>query len=303
MININRLEQLNNSNKERQSQLLHHKFYSTFMVDVDSCLTGVEGIDELGKMYGIEKVIRALTRGPLDGNNKMTFTETFPKRLNLIRPKEEDIKIEAQIYLDNIIKDVFKVFQVLRSAGVDIRLLSAGFKNAMDKLAEYLRIPLEKIYANTLLFDENGNYMGFDETNPLCREGGKKQIIENLLNKKEIESSVAIIGDSVSELETEPETDFRIGFGGFVSRERVVKEADIFLTEPTFAPLILLLLDPPKIRKIFYEQLENREILIKAFNSMRGVLFNDRAKLLQQSIMELYEEFVFYAKNVEISNS
>lgn len=274
--------------------LLEHKFYRRVAIDVDSCLAGIEGIDLLAKIRGVGKAVTEMTKTAMGTGGY--FNVALARRLELIQPKEKDLDYVANIYINNIVKDARVVIKFLQENGIDAMLLSGGFRSSIIPLAEYVGIPKQNIFANDLIFGETGEYLGFDGKNLLSQEKGKKKQIEKLKHKKN--GRYAIIGDGVSELETEPETDFRIGFGGFISREKVFNEADVFLSEPTFYPLILLLLDSYKIRKIFYEQPENRELLIKAFNSMRGVKFNSRARLLKQSIIELYEEFVFFVKNV-----
>lgn len=300
MTNINRLERLNRPNKEQQDQLLQHKFYPTLMVDVDSCLIGfrrgqgVEGIDILALMQGpeVERQVVDITNNTMGGDK--LFNEALFERLNIIKPKEKQLAKVEKIYLDNIVPDALETFNILKNMGVDISLLSGGFVNMMGKLAEQLGIPLNQVYANELLFDINGDFVDFNHENLLSKEGGKKLQIEKLIEEKKITKPVAIVGDGTSELKTVPTTDLIIGFGGFVQREKVKLEADVFLTEPTFASLILLLLDPESIRKIIYEQPENREILQKAFNSIENARFNSRAKNLERSIDELYDEFAHY---------
>lgn len=38
-----------------------------------------------------------------------------------------------------------------------------------------------------------------------------------------------MVGDGVSDLETRPEVDLFVGYGGFVSREKVEREAAVFI--------------------------------------------------------------------------
>lgn len=42
-------------------------------------------------------------------------------------------------------------------------------------MAEYLKINLSNIYANKILFDQNGQYAGFDKTE-LTSNSGSKQV-------------------------------------------------------------------------------------------------------------------------------
>lgn len=288
------IEQIKFTENKYDLKFLNHKFYRRVMLDVDSCLSGIEGIDWLAKIKGVGKIVSEMTKTAMGKGG--SFNVALAKRLEFIQPNKQDLDYVSDIYIKNIVTDAKITIKLLQENGADVMLLSGGFRSSIIPLSQHVEIPKQNVYANDLIFGKEGEYLGFDGRNLLSQEKGKKKQIKKLKNKKN--GLYAIIGDGVSELETEPETDFRIGFGGFVSREKVFNGADVFLSEPTFAPLILLLLDPQKIRKIFYGQPENRELLIKAFNSMTGVRFNNRAILLKQSIKELYEEFVFYAKNV-----
>ena len=53
-------------------------------------------------------------------------------------------------------------------------LVSGGMRIMIDPIAEILNIPLENIRAQTLFFDEQGNYKSFCPDEPTCRAGGKK---------------------------------------------------------------------------------------------------------------------------------
>lgn len=62
----------------------------------------------------------------------------------------------------------------------------------IEPVAEVLRIPLHRIYANTLLFHEEeegkesthpvGSFRGFDENEPTSRDGGKPAVVQGLID-------------------------------------------------------------------------------------------------------------------------
>ncbi len=54
---------------------------------------------------------------------------------------------------------------------------------------------------------------------------------------------VVMIGDGISDLETKPDVDLMIGFGGVVEREKVKKGADLWLnrTLPTLLKILSVL--------------------------------------------------------------
>jgi phosphoserine phosphatase len=52
----------------------------------------------------------------------------------------------------------------------------------IEPVADRLGIPVHRIHANRLLFDEaHGAYTGFDEREPTSRDGGKRVVVEQLI--------------------------------------------------------------------------------------------------------------------------
>jgi phosphoserine phosphatase len=48
-----------------------------------------------------------------------------------------------------------------------------------------------------------------------------------------------MVGDGVSDLETQPVVDLFVGYGGYVARERVRREARAFITRLSELPALL----------------------------------------------------------------
>ena len=86
------------------------------------------------------------------------------------------------------------------------------------------------VEAVPMLFSDTGEYVGYDESFPTTRNLGKNEIIrewkEALLPER-----VIMIGDGISDLETKPDVDLMVGFGGVVAREKVKEGADLWLTD------------------------------------------------------------------------
>ena len=64
-----------------------------------------------------------------------------------------------------------------------IFLVSGGMRELIEPLAEELNIPPERIFANKLLYDFNGEYVTFDGNQPTSRTGGKPVVVQRV--KKE----------------------------------------------------------------------------------------------------------------------
>jgi len=87
-------------------------------------------------------------------------------------------------------------------------------------------------------FDDEGNYLSFDAGYPTARSGGKPECLRQLKAAFDADYTV-MVGDGVSDLETAPEVDQFIGFGGFAIRDKVKREADAFITD--FSELVPIL--------------------------------------------------------------
>ena len=86
---------------------------------------------------------------------------------------------------------------------VDVYLISGGFDALIFPVAEELNIPLSNVFANTLLFTEDGKYRGFDESQPTSQSGGKGKAIASILNRKQYRR-VVMVGDGATDAEAAP---------------------------------------------------------------------------------------------------
>ena len=130
---------------------------------------------------------------------------------------------------------VAELVAVLHARKVPVFLVSGGFRAMIEPVAELLSIPKERIFANQLLFGEDGSYAGFDDKEPTSKSGGKPLVVGTLMKTHGFQRLVAI-GDGATDLETRPPAAGFIGFGGVVVRQKVKEGADWFVTD--FAELI-----------------------------------------------------------------
>ena len=79
-----------------------------------------------------------------------------------------------------------------------------------------------------LLFDHEGNYVGFDEHYPTTRSGGKPEVIARLKVQFNAEQTV-MVGDGASDLEAKSVVDRFIGFGRYTVRPKVRAGAHVFI--------------------------------------------------------------------------
>jgi phosphoserine phosphatase len=98
-------------------------------------------------------------------------------------------------------------------------------------IAEHLRIPSHRVFANNILFNEaDGAYASFDASAPTSRDGGKRTVVQKLIDDHGY-SGVVMIGDGATDMQARPPASAFIGYGGIVVREKVKEGADWFISD------------------------------------------------------------------------
>jgi len=196
--------------------------------DVDSTVIRDEGIDELAKFCGKGEAVAKLTKEAMGGS--MDFRQALALRLDLIRPTSTQLKkfiLQEKQLLTPYVKEFI---HELQKRGVDVYLISGGFRSLIEPLAQDLNIPPTNIYANKLKFYHDGEYAGFDESQLTSRSGGKAAAIRHLKEKFGYET-VVMIGDGMTDWEAAPPADLFIGFGGNAFRQEVKNKSKWYVTE------------------------------------------------------------------------
>lgn len=205
-------------------------------LDCDSTLCAIEGVDELAALRGpqVEQQVVALTNQAMDGT--IPIDEIFGRRLDLIRPTHAMCTAVAQDYISALSPGVREALATLRDAQWQPIIISGGFTQVIEPVARELDI--EEIYAVSLTFRDNGDYLGFDTEAPTARNGGKPDIIREIRGKIG-PCQVVMVGDGISDWETSSVVDLFVGFGGVVSREKVKAKAEQFITHFSELPTII----------------------------------------------------------------
>lgn len=71
-----------------------------------------------------------------------------------------------------------ELIAALQLNNIEVFLVSGGFRLMIEPVAEQVNIPLRNIYANTIFFDDDGKFAGFDDTELTSRDGGKAEAIK-----------------------------------------------------------------------------------------------------------------------------
>ena len=75
---------------------------------------------------------------------------------------------------------ISELVSALQQKDKRVYLVSGGFRQMINPVADAVNIARDNIFANSLLFGDDGAYAGFDETEPTSRAGGKAEVVVSL---------------------------------------------------------------------------------------------------------------------------
>jgi D-3-phosphoglycerate dehydrogenase len=201
-----------------------------FVIDFDSTFTQVEALDELVKisLHGqtqssevLEK-IKNFTERAMAG--ELSFSESLSKRVALLNANQSHLAQLVEV-LKGKVSDSFKRNkEFFITFGEQIRIVSSGFKEFIVPIVAEFGIEEQNVYANTFIFDQAGNIIGFDHSNYLSQDKGKVKLLKEL----QLPGEVYVLGDGYTDYEIR-EAGLANKFFAFtenVEREIVISVAD-----------------------------------------------------------------------------
>lgn len=210
------------------------------MLDVDSTLSGVEGIDSLAALRS--EAVRARVAEITDSAMRglVPLADVYTERLAAVMPTRAEILGLGQEYVERMESGASETLARLAQMGVRIVLVSAGIRDAILPLAKMLGISESDVHAVRVDFTDSGDYDGFDATSPLAQNGGKPIVVRGL----RLPRPILAVGDGVTDAELRtinpPAVDAFAAYTGVVERPTVVSVADYRVT--SFEELLSLML-------------------------------------------------------------
>ncbi|KAH8058260.1 phosphoserine phosphatase [Aureococcus anophagefferens] len=203
--------------------------------DADSTLISEEGIDVLAAHCGAGEAVAAWTAKAMGGGVKF---EDAAARLELIEPSRADVEACLAAHPPQVTPGAEALCAALAARGTLVYVVSGGFRCMIEPTAlSSFGVPSDRVFANHILWDEAGNYVGFDEAEPTSRDGGKPKVVGML--KAAGAKTVVMVGDGATDAQAKPPADAFLGFGGVAVRDVVRDSADWFVTD--FADVVAAL--------------------------------------------------------------
>jgi phosphoserine phosphatase len=199
--------------------------FNSVVLDVDSTLSGIEGIDWLASLRGVELKAwsAALTERAMEG--KLPIEAVYSERMGAIRPALAEIEELGRVYVERIAPRARETLAELRAQGIELVMVSGGLREAILPLARELGVEEQRVHAVSVFFDEEGNYAGFEEQSVLTRQDGKRITVRDM----GLRGPILAVGDGMTDCEIREVVEGFAAFTGFMRRETVVQRADFVI--------------------------------------------------------------------------
>ncbi|WP_295654117.1 HAD-IB family phosphatase [uncultured Mucilaginibacter sp.] len=201
-----------------------------FIIDFDSTFTQVEALDELARISlkdhpDREKIylqIEELTNAAMEG--RLSFSESLEGRVKLLQANQTHLQALVKHLRRKVSASFSRNKNFFRDHQDEVLIVSGGFKEFITPVVSEYFIKKENIYANTFVFDDEGNIIGYDHDNPLSQEGGKVK----LLKKLDLQGEIFGIGDGHSDFQLKESGMIKtfFAFTENIERKAVAEKAD-----------------------------------------------------------------------------
>ena len=196
--------------------------YNTVIFDVDSTLSGIEGIDWLAALRGpkMQAWSASLTERAMKG--ELPIEAVYGERMNAVRPTASEIEALGREYVERIAPGARQAVAEMRRSGIHLMMVSGGLREAIIPLARELGIPETALYAVSVYFDDNGGYAGFESASLMTRQEGKRITV----GKMGLTPPTLAVGDGMTDSEMKSVVTNFAAFTGFTRRQPVIERAD-----------------------------------------------------------------------------
>ena len=196
--------------------------FNTVVLDVDSTLSGIEGIDWLAELRGpgVAAEVASLTERAMSAEIKLE--DVYATRLALVHPSRDEVAALAAQYIESIAPGAKEAIAAWRKDGVRTVLVSGGIREAILPLAGFAGVSDSDVFGVSIRFDDDGAYAGFDASSPLSVATGKRDIVASLGMPRPL----LAVGDGSTDVVMRDVADAFAAFTGFTARPAVLDRAD-----------------------------------------------------------------------------
>jgi D-3-phosphoglycerate dehydrogenase len=206
-----------------------HVRWKTLVFDFDSTLINCEGLDTLAELAlsGRDDKAEVLQRikeiTDMGMNGEIPLEEGFSRRLALMSVTRDHVTTLAQTFAGRIMPSVLAHKDFFATNRDSIYIVSGGFVDFVNPVADVLGIDRKHVFANEFIYDEQGVVQNVADR-PTAKKFGKAVTVAAL----KAEHPIIIVGDGYTDYEVKAQgaADTFIAFTECARREKVLAVAD-----------------------------------------------------------------------------
>ncbi len=197
--------------------------FKTVILDADSTLSSLEGIDWLAALRGpeLEQRVKEQTDASMRGD--IRIDAVYGARLSVVAPTAAELDALGVAYCATVEPDAARVIAAGQARGMRFIIVSGGLRRSLLPLGAMLGLPPEDVHAVEVWHDATGAYTGYDAASPLGKDGGKPTVVRGL---KDLASPVLAVGDGQTDAALHEVVDAFWAYVGFVERPSVAARGD-----------------------------------------------------------------------------
>lgn len=174
-----------------------------FIIDFDSTFITVEALDELAKIAlnknpqkeKISKQIADITKAGMEG--LIDFETSLSQRFALFQPTNQDLNILIQSLKKSVTASILRNKDFFKNNKNNLYIISGGFIEYIEPIVKEFGIEKSHILANSFIYDDQKNIIGYDKNNLLSNKDGKT----NAVKKLNLTGEIIVIGDGYTDYE------------------------------------------------------------------------------------------------------
>ena len=126
--------------------------FASVVLDVDSTLTAIEGIEwsAARRSPDIQRRVNEMTHRAMEGTAPLE--SVYGERLALVRPRRDDVAALAGAYQQGVSPGAAEAIAALRAHGVEIAVVSGGLREAVVPFAAALGVGEANVHAVSVHF-------------------------------------------------------------------------------------------------------------------------------------------------------
>ncbi len=171
--------------------------------DADHTLFSIEGIDEMARLRGQETVARVSNMTKRGMSGTLDVYSAYQEKFAIVQPDKRMVAYLGQLYEQALDQDAITLLKTLHKLEIGIGIISGGFEKPI-RMALTKKVPGIQIgiRANQLKLNTDGTYAGFNQSNLVAHQRGKRQAIQLDRNDGTVHGHVAMVGDGATDQES-----------------------------------------------------------------------------------------------------